>query len=70
MKEKRSCCGSSFCIYLVHLFFLDYFASHGFAAGIYPPIWAVPALVAALFSAGFAVWLVLRRIPIVNRWLI
>lgn len=61
---------ASFCIYLVHLFFLDYLTSHGFAAGIYPPIWAVPALVLALFAAGFAVWLVLRRIPIVNRWLI
>ncbi|MBR2928854.1 MAG: acyltransferase family protein [Oscillospiraceae bacterium] len=61
---------ASFCIYLVHLFFLDYLSSHGFAAGLYPPIWAVPALVALLFAAGFAVWLVLRRIPVVNRWLI
>ena len=61
---------ASFCIYLVHLFFLDYLTSHGFAAGSYPPIWAVPALVFALFLSGFAVWLWLRRIPIVNRWLI
>ncbi|MBR2484191.1 MAG: acyltransferase family protein [Oscillospiraceae bacterium] len=61
---------ASFCIYLVHLFFLDYLTSHGFAAGIYSPIWAVPALVFALFLGGFAAWLWLRRIPIVNRWLI
>ena len=61
---------ASFCIYLVHLFFLDYLSSHGFAAGIYPPLWAVPALLAGMFAAGFGVWLVLRRIPIVNRWLI
>lgn len=61
---------ASFCIYLVHLFFLDHLMSHGFAAGTYPPIFAVPALVAALFLGSFAVWLVLRRIPIVNRWLI
>ena len=61
---------ASFCIYLVHLFFLDFLTGHGFAAGIYPPIWAVPVLVAVMFAAGFAVWLVLRRIPVVNRYLI
>ena len=61
---------ASFCIYLVHLFFLDFLTGRGFAAGIYPPIWAVPVLVAVMFAAGFAVWLVLRRIPLVNRYLI
>ena len=61
---------ASFCIYLVHLFFLDELTARGMAAGIYPPIWAVPALVVGMFAAGFAVWLVLRRIPIVNRYLI
>lgn len=61
---------ASFCIYLVHLFFLDYLAGRGFAAGLYPPLWAVPALVAVMFLGGFAVWLVLRCIPLVNCWLI
>lgn len=61
---------ASFCIYLVHLFFLDLLAWRGIAAGIYPPVWAVPAIVLVLFAAGFAVWLVLRRIPLVNRYLI
>ena len=61
---------ASFCIYLVHLFFLDVLTARGIAAGIYPPIWAVPALVLGMFAAGFVVWLILRRIPIVNRYLI
>ncbi len=75
-QRRRSCPAletvsrASFCIYLVHLFFLDFLAGRGFAAGIYPPIWAVPVLVAVMFAAGFAVWLVLRRIPVVNRYLI
>ena len=61
---------ASFCIYLVHLFFLDILTDRGIAAGVYPPIWAAPAIALALFAAGFAVWLVLRRIPVVNRYLI
>lgn len=61
---------ASFCIYLVHLFFLDVLTARGIAAGAYPPIWAVPAITAGLFAAGFLVWLILRRIPIVNRYLI
>lgn len=61
---------ASFCIYLVHLFFLDELAARGIAAGIYPPIWAVPAITLLLFGAGFVVWLILRKIPLVNRYLI
>ena len=61
---------ASFCIYLVHLFFLDFLNARGIAAGIYPPIWMVPVLVAVMFAAGFGVWLVLRRIPVVNKYLI
>lgn len=61
---------ASFCIYLVHLFFLDELTGRGIAAGAYPPLWAVPALTVGMFAAGFAVWLVLKRIPIVNRYLI
>lgn len=61
---------ASFCIYLVHLFFLDFLGSHGLSASQYPPLWAVPCLAGGAFAFGFAVWLVLRRIPVVNRFLI
>ena len=61
---------ASFCVYLVHLFFLDFLTSRGLSAGVYPSVWAVPALTAVLFCAGFLVWLVLRKIPVVNRYLI
>ena len=61
---------ASFCIYLSHLFFLDLLASRGLSAGLLPPLWAVPVLALAAFAGGFAVWLVLRRIPLVKTYLI
>ena len=61
---------ASFCIYLTHLFFLEFLAARGIAAGILPPIWAVPLLAAAAFGGGFLVWLVLRRVPVVKTYLI
>lgn len=61
---------ASFCIYLVHLFFLDILLHHGWSVGVYSPVWAVPAEVCVLFAGGFLVWLILRRIPIVKQYLI
>ena len=61
---------ASFCIYLVHLFVLDFLTSHGFSTGVYSPLWAVPVLTAVMFAAGFLAWCLLRRIPVVNRYLI
>ena len=61
---------ASFCIYLTHLFFLDFLASRGLAAGLLPPIWAAPLLAAAAFGGGFLVWLVLRRVPVAKTYLI
>lgn len=61
---------ASFCIYLVHLFFLAPLVERDFSAGVFHPLWAVPALAAAVFALSFLVWLVLRRIPLVNRYLI
>ena len=61
---------ASFCIYLTHLFFLEFLAGRGFSAGTLPPVWSVPVLVAAAFAGGFAVWLILRRVPVVKTYLI
>ena len=61
---------ASFCIYLTHLFFLEFLAGRGLAAGLLPPVWAVPLLAAAAFGGGFLVWLVLRRVPVVKTYLI
>lgn len=69
-RPARILSDASFCVYLVHLFFLDFLTARGFSAAVLPPIWAAPALAAVIFVLSFAVWLILRRIPVVNRWLI
>ena len=61
---------ASFCIYLTHLFVLDFLAGRGLSAGTLPPVWGVPVLAAAAFGGGFLVWLVLRRVPVVKTYLI
>ena len=61
---------ASFCIYLTHLFFLDFLAGRGLSAGTLPPVWGVPVLAAAAFGGGFLVWRVLRRVPVVKTYLI
>jgi len=74
--ERPSCCWTetiskaSFCVYLVHLAFMEFLTGRGFSAGSYPPIWAVPCLTAATFALSFLVWLVLRRVPVVKKYLI
>jgi surface polysaccharide O-acyltransferase-like enzyme len=61
---------ASFCIYLCHMFFLNFFRDHGFTAASFCPAVSVPLIAVILFACGFAVYLVLRKIPWVNRWLI
>ena len=61
---------ASFCIYLIHPFFLDVLQSRGVHAGVYSALWVVPALVLFLAAVCFLVWLVLRRVPVVNKYLI
>ena len=61
---------ASFCIYLVHDFFNIIFAYMGFDAMSADPIISVPALVTINFALSFVVYLILSKIPIVNKYLI
>lgn len=58
---------ASFCIYLVHLLFLQEYAKRMLFS---PYLLSVPVIAAAAFLFGFAVYLVLSRIPIAKKWLI
>lgn len=60
----------SFCVYLVHVFFLYIFRALGFTGVSFFPLAAVPALAAALLACSLALYAVLRKIPVVNRWLL
>ena len=64
------CSGASFCIYLVHVFFLHLFEKAGFTISFITPALSAPVITAAIFLCSSAVCAVLSRIPIVNKWLI
>lgn len=59
---------ASFCIYLIHPFF-QALAKPSFFLSL-PVYYAVPAQAALLLVLSGAAYCVLRRIPVVNRWLI
>ena len=61
---------ASFCVYLVHVFFLYILKSLGLWAGAGPCVLSVPLTAAAMLACALAVWLVLSRVPVVRRWLI
>ena len=59
---------ASFCVYLVHPFF-QALAKPAFFLTL-PVYCAVPAQAALLLALSLGAYWVLRRIPVVNRWLI
>ena len=61
---------ASFCIFLVHVFFLYGLRSLGLSALTCHPIVSIPLTAGAILVCSFAVWLVLRRIPVLRRWII
>lgn len=60
----------SFCVYLSHMFFLYLFKKLSFTAISLPPLAGVPLLTAAVLGCSLLLYLILSRIPFVNRWLI
>lgn len=61
---------ASFCVFLTHIFFLKAFAHFGVSAFMGPVVLTVPLLSALLLACGCGTYEILRRIPLVNRYLI
>ena len=61
---------ASFCIYLVHVFFLYCFQGLGYRELDLPRLLLIPAVAAAILLLSAGVYWVLSRIPVVNRWLV
>lgn len=61
---------ASFCIYLVHVFFIYIFRAIGFTVGILPCLISIPLLAASNFLLSYIMYLLLSRIPVVNKYLI
>ena len=61
---------ASFCIYLVHVFFLRSFTGLIPGANSLPTLISVPLFALVMFLCSLAVYALLSRIPFVKRWLI
>ena len=60
----------SFCVYLVHLLVLRVLAHVGFSTSCFRPAVSVPFLTLLCLLGSYCIYLILKRIPWVNRWLI
>jgi len=61
---------ASFCVYLCHDFFNILLRHFALSPVTLAPWWSVPALSLLVLAASCAVYIVLRRVPWVNRWLV
>jgi len=61
---------ASFCIYLTHVFFLQFLARHGLRAAEGPVLLTVPVISALIVVCCCGLYTLLSRIPGVRRWLI
>ncbi|NLO48235.1 MAG: acyltransferase family protein [Clostridiales bacterium] len=61
---------STMCVYLVHEFFLMLLKIIGLSSAVFLPLISVPLVTWIVFGISFCVYLLLRKIPWVNRYLI
>ncbi|MDR2939220.1 MAG: acyltransferase family protein [Clostridiales bacterium] len=61
---------ASFCIYLVHIFFLYEFIGFGFTVSVFPCIISIPIMVSAIFMCSWVFYIIMSHIPIANKWLV
>ena len=61
---------ASFCVFLVHVFVIYLFEHLNISVNAFPCIVSVPVFVLLNLAISFAVYFVLSKIPLVNKWLI
>lgn len=61
---------ASFCIYLVHVFFLHLFDYFSISINDFPCLISIPVLSCVNLALSYGFYLVLSKIPVVNRWLV
>lgn len=60
----------SFGIYLVHALVIDLLADRGYHVLTWNPVWSVPVLSAAVFAISLTLAALLRRIPLIGKWIV
>lgn len=61
---------ASFCIYLSHILFLKAFVGLGFYVAFTHSALSIPLMVTLLLVCGWLLWDILRRVPVVRKYLI
>ncbi len=69
-RVAKALSSGSFCVYLVHLLVLRVLAHVGFSTSCFRPAISVPFLALLCLSGSYCIYLLLKKIPLVNRWLI
>ena len=60
----------SFGIYLVHALVIDLLADRGYHVLTWDPVWSVPVLSAVVFAISLTLAALLRRIPVIGKWIV
>lgn len=60
----------SFCIYLVHVFFINELVRYGINAQLSLPILSILALSLLVFLLSFITYFAISKIPVLNKWII
>ena len=60
----------SFGIYLVHALVIDLLADRGYHVLTWDPVWSVPVLSAVVFAISLTLAALLRRIPLIGKWIV
>lgn len=61
---------ASFCIYLAHMFILYELAHWGIVASMMPAIYSIPLISVFAISICLILYMIIRKIPLVNKWII
>lgn len=61
---------ASFCIYLVHVFFISMLNKFGLTINVFPSILSIPVIAIIIFICSLGVYAVLSHIRIIKKWLI
>lgn len=61
---------ASFCMYLIHVFFLYLVQGAGFTVYVLPRFLSIPLMTGLIFLLCLPVYYILSKIPLVNRWLV
>lgn len=61
---------ASFCVFLVHAFFLKIFPSIGLTVTLFPCLISIPVLAVLNLAGSISVYWMLSHVPILNRWVV